>query len=181
MLADLGFPSPPHTVNSTSLTGYTIMQTPDAQPLPKGLWLSLTTNADGDLPSLMLFNGAALPVLLERAEALVADLQSAGFSEARIPLVAGWTLLNEDAEAKPEYAKAFSRHYMELASTGPNHLWFTISTGTELRTKAVTLDEFRGFCAAWERDLADLVEVESWHAASIEAARDAEHDQGVGA
>ncbi|MGI1188139.1 hypothetical protein ACRCRN_29160 [Pseudomonas aeruginosa] len=155
------------------------MQIPAANQLPKGLWLALTSESDGDLPSLMLFNGAALPVLLKRAEALVADLQSAGFSEARIPLVAGWTLLNDDAEAKPEYAKAFSRHCMELASTGPNHLWFTISTGSELRTKAVTLDEFRGLCAAWERNQADLVEVESWHAASIEAMRDAEHEQGA--
>ena len=155
------------------------MQTPTAQSLPKGLWLSLSSVCEGDLPSLMLFNGAALPVLLKRAEGLVADLQSAGFSEARIPLVAGWTLLNDDAVAKPEYAKAFSRHCMELASTGPNHLWFTISNGIKLRTKAVTLDEFRELVAAWEHNQADLVKVGSWHAASIEAMRDAEREQGA--
>ena len=157
------------------------MQIPAAQPLPKGLWLSLTTETDGDLPSLMLFNGAALPVLLKRAEALVADLQSAGFSEARIPLVAGWTLLSDDAEAKPEYAKAFSRHCMELASTGPNHLWFTICTGSELRTKAFTLDEFSEWCAAWEANQADIVQVDSLYADSIEALRDAEHELGADA
>lgn len=157
------------------------MQNPTAHILPKGLWLSLTSEGGGDLPSLMLFNGAALPVLLKRAEGLVADLQSAGFSEARIPLVAGWTLLNESAEAKPEYAKAFSRHCMELASSGPNHLWFTISTGSELRTKAFTLDEFSGMCAGWNADQADIVEADAWHADRIEAMREAERDQGADA
>ncbi|WP_425912890.1 hypothetical protein [Pseudomonas sp. GWSMS-1] len=69
---------------------------------------------------------------------------------------------------------------MELASSGPNHLWFTISTGSEFRTKAFTLDEFCGMCAAWSADQADIVEADAWHADRIEAMRDAERDQGVG-
>lgn len=100
--------------------------------------LNATVNRDANqLPS------PARPVLLKRAESLVADLVSAGFSEARIPLATGWTLLTDEAEAKPEYAKAFGRHFMELASTGHNHLWFTISTGDELRTSTFTLNDLR--------------------------------------
>lgn len=152
-------------------------------PLPLGLWLSLSCNSDGDLPGLMVFSADAMPVLLKRAESLVADLVSAGFSEARIPLATGWTLLSDEAEPKPEYAKAFSRHCMELASTGPNHLWFTISTGEELRTSAFTLDDLRQAARLLDGRLPDVfglgpLKLSKYQQSLIEDARD-EDSEGI--
>lgn len=123
--------------------------------LARGLWLPLYSRLIEDSPGYLCFAGASLWILRQLAEMLIDACETRYLSEARMRTPKDWTLLTGwDASHC-----RFPQEHMELACSGRNHLWLTVTSkagDVELHTAAFSLDDLIEAITRWRANEEDL-------------------------
>ncbi|WP_349618416.1 hypothetical protein [Azotobacter salinestris] len=127
--------------------------------LARGLWLPLHSRLIEDGPGYLCFAGASLWVLRQRAEMLIDACETRHLSEARMRTPKDWTLLTGEIRPWDASHCRFPQEHMELACSGRNHLWLTVTSkagDVELHTTAFSLDDLIEAIALWRANEEDL-------------------------
>lgn len=120
--------------------------------LARGLWLPLYLRLIEDSPGYLCFAGASLWILRQLAEMLIDACETRHVSEARMRTPKNWTLLASEIRPWDASHCRFPQEHMELACSGRNHLWLTVTSkagDVELHTAAFSLDDLIEAITRW--------------------------------